>query len=282
MRLSLRSVLLFLVLLPVAGTAGNLAVDCPAEVSEGEPFQVALSVDADAGEIVVRWLGAEIRPPLRRGGGRATGLVLLGIGMRERQEGDVHLLEVEAGGEIFSQNVRRMDKAYPEQHLEVERRFTELSESDLARHQREKATVRAVLDGVSAQRRWSLPLLRPVSGETTSDFGLRRFFNNEPKQPHGGVDLRAADGTPILACAAGRVALTGDHYFAGLSVYLDHGEGVLSMAFHLSEILVEEGQELRRGDVIGKVGRSGRVTGPHLHWGLSLQGQLVDPLMLAD
>ncbi|MBN2170118.1 MAG: M23 family metallopeptidase, partial [Candidatus Krumholzibacteriota bacterium] len=93
---------------------------------------------------------------------------------------------------------------------------------------------------------------------------------------------RGAAGAPVRACAAGRVVLAGDHFFAGRCVYVDHGQGLVSMYFHLSEILVAEGQMLARGEVLGRVGESGRVTGPHLHWGLAVQGQLVDPLLLAE
>ncbi len=268
-------------LLVFAGGAA-LQVDCPGTVPEGEPFLVAVSGEGTGEDLLLRWLDREIRPVAEPMGSGFRALALLGVGMREKLEADSYTLELEAGGEILRKLILREDKAYPEQHLTVEKKYSELSEEDLARHRREKQATRSALGTISKGRSWALPLSRPVPGEKTSDFGLRRFFNEEPKNPHSGVDLRAADGDSVLACAAGRVILAGDHYFAGGSVYLDHGEGVISMYFHLSEILVKEGQALARGELLGRAGSTGRVTGPHLHWGLSLQGQLVDPMLLVD
>lgn len=259
-----------------------MQVDCSRTVPEGEPFLVTITGSGSGEDLVLRWLDKEIRPSAETAPGGFSATALLGVGMHERLEADSYTLEVETGGETLRHLVLREAKNYPEQHLTVESKYSELSAETLERHRLEKAATRKALATISEGRHWSLPLSRPVAGEMTSDFGLRRFFNGEPKNPHSGVDLRAALGDSVLACADGRVILTGEHYFAGGSVYLDHGEGVVSMVFHLSEILVEEGRLLRRGDLLGRAGSTGRVTGPHCHWGLSLQGQLVDPLLLAD
>ena len=184
--------------------------------------------------------------------------------------------------EIGVRRVRRGPRNYPEQHLTVDRKFDELDAEELARHERERAAVRAATAAMSPSGTWLLPLARPVGGRVTSDFGLRRFFNGTPKNPHSGVDLAGERGTPVLACAGGTVLLADDHFFAGRSVYVDHGEGIVSMYFHLTEFRVTPGQRVVRGQIVGTVGDSGRVTGPHLHWGLSLQGQLVDPLPLVE
>jgi len=259
-------------------------LDCPVSVPEGQPFFVRVETVAPMTAVRATWLGRTLTPALEPG---ARGVnLLLGLGLHERQPGgefDLRVaLSTASGDTVLTATVRRLAKAYPEQHLDVARRFTDMSAADLARHEREKAAVAAVLCAWTPARAWRYPLARPLPGAVTSAFGLRRFFNGEPKLPHAGVDLRGKTGTPVRTCAAGRVVLAGDHFFAGGSVYVDHGQGLVSMYFHLSEILVVEGQELARGEVLGRVGETGRVTGPHLHWGLAVQGQLVDPLLLAE
>ncbi len=118
---------------------------------------------------------------------------------------------------------------------------------------------------------------RPVDGRLSSAFGLRRFFNGEERNPHSGLDFAAPTGTPVKAPAAGQVILVGDYFFNGKTVFLDHGQGLISMFCHLSAIDVNVGDEINRGGVIGKVGATGRATGPHLHWNVSLNDARVDP-----
>jgi murein DD-endopeptidase MepM/ murein hydrolase activator NlpD len=118
---------------------------------------------------------------------------------------------------------------------------------------------------------------RPVDGPLSSPFGLRRFFNGEERNPHSGLDFAAARGTPVKAPAAGQVILIGDYFFNGKTVFVDHGQGLISMFCHLSAIDVKLGQELPRGGVLGKVGATGRATGPHLHWNVSLNDARIDP-----
>ena len=118
---------------------------------------------------------------------------------------------------------------------------------------------------------------RPVPGRQSSPFGVRRFFNGEERNPHSGLDFAASTGTPIKAPAAGKVILVGDYFFNGKTVFVDHGQGLISMFCHLSAIDVAVGQEIPRGGVLGKVGSTGRATGPHLHWNVSLNGSRIDP-----
>lgn len=118
---------------------------------------------------------------------------------------------------------------------------------------------------------------KPVDGPLSSPFGLRRFFNGEERNPHSGLDFAVPQGTPIKAPAAGRVTLIGDFFFNGKTVFVDHGQGLISMFCHLSRIDVQQGDELIRGAVVGQVGATGRATGPHLHWNISLNDARVDP-----
>lgn len=157
-----------------------------------------------------------------------------------------------------------------------------LSKMDLERTRRESAQVGRLWD-LQTQPRFTLPLAAPLSAAVEGgNFGARRVFNGEPRSPHSGIDYKVAAGTPVLAVAPGRVALVGDHFFAGKSVFVDHGGALISMVFHLSRVLVEEGQEVTVGQVLGKAGATGRATGPHLHLGFRWHGARVDPALLLD
>lgn len=122
-----------------------------------------------------------------------------------------------------------------------------------------------------------LPFLLPVKGIFTSRFGLQRFFNDKPRKPHSGLDIAASAGAPIYAPAHGKVLVTGNYYFNGNTVFIDHGRGLITMYCHLSKITAQVNQELQRGDMIGRVGKTGRVTGAHLHWSVNLNGAMVNP-----
>jgi len=171
-------------------------------------------------------------------------------------------------------------KRYSEQQLKVEPRTVDLSAEDLARYERE----RAHQDGVMATFTEPLPqgplrMRVPVPGRRSSSFGLRRVFNGQPRNPHSGMDIAAATGTPVLAPLPAKVIDTGDYFFNGNTVWLDHGGGLLCMMCHLSAIDVKVGDTLKAGERLGAVGATGRVTGPHLHWGVMLNRAMVDPAL---
>jgi murein DD-endopeptidase MepM/ murein hydrolase activator NlpD len=121
---------------------------------------------------------------------------------------------------------------------------------------------------------------RPVNGVTTSPFGLKRFYNKQPRRPHTGLDYAGDTGTPIKAPADGKVILAGKFFFNGNAIFLDHGQGLISVYIHMNERLAQQGQQIKQGDVIGTIGQTGRATGPHLHWGIYLNQTVVNPNLL--
>lgn len=168
-------------------------------------------------------------------------------------------------------------KHYAIQALKVPPRQVDLSPADLDRVTRERIEIDRAMSRWSEEQPDSLRLAQPVPGLRSSSFGLRRVFNGESRNPHSGMDIAAPTGTPVLAPAAGEVVGTGEYFFNGNTVFIDHGRGFISMYCHLSSIDVKPGQRLAAGDRIGAVGMTGRVTGPHLHWGISLNRAWVDP-----
>ena len=170
---------------------------------------------------------------------------------------------------------------YPEQHIQLQDDSrVNLSDENAARAGRERKKIDALWP-LENERRFTLPLHPPMKNLPSGGrFGSRRVFNGQPRSPHSGRDYAAGAGTPVLAAGVGRVMLAEEHFFAGKSVFLDHGDGLISMYFHLSSIDVSEGDMVERGQTVGKVGSTGRSTGPHLHWGLRWHGARVDPTPL--
>lgn len=195
-------------------------------------------------------------------------------------EGELRLTRWRHGQE---ERVTVRVSAYPYevQHITLEDDSqVNLSSADLARVKEENRRIGA-LWALDTTRRFDFPLSSPLEPLPKGGrFGSRRFFNDQPRSPHTGADYSAAEGEPVLAVADGRVALADDFFFSGGSVFLDHGDGLISMYFHLEELTVEQGREVQRGEVIGKVGQTGRATGPHLHLGLRWRGARIDPSLL--
>jgi murein DD-endopeptidase MepM/ murein hydrolase activator NlpD len=172
-------------------------------------------------------------------------------------------------------------KAFKTESFKVPPSFDQLTPEALEEIRREQRDFARAFAMSSPERMWEEPFIRPVPQEASaSSFGLRRIINGVPRAPHSGTDLSAPFGTEVVASNYGRVMLIGNYFFAGGSVVLDHGGGLFTMYFHLSEFKVDEGALVKRGEVIGLSGASGRVTGPHLHWGARLAGARIDPLEL--
>ncbi len=191
-------------------------------------------------------------------------------------------IEVQANGQPRTVNYAIEPKRYSEQHLKVSPRTVDLSPKDLQRHERERTHQANVIATVSEPPTTSLRMLAPTPGRRSSSFGLRRIFNGQPRNPHSGMDIAAPTGTPIVSPLPAKVIDTGDYFFNGNTVWLDHGGGLLSMMCHLSRIDVRTDDIVTTGQRIGAVGATGRVTGPHLHWSVSLNRAMVDPALFLE
>ena len=203
-------------------------------------------------------------------------VAIVGIPLTAALEPQV--LEVTLDGKKTNQTFAIRDKKYREQRITLKtNKHVDLSPEDLARFEREKKLQDDAYRQFSARLPSNLLLDRPVKGPLSSPFGLKRFFNDQPRAPHSGLDFAVPTGTPIQAPAAGRVILVGDYFFNGKTVFIDHGQGMISMFCHLSVIGVKTGESVARGQVLGQVGATGRVTGAHLHWNVSLNDVRVDP-----
>lgn len=182
------------------------------------------------------------------------------------------------GDQTRSHAFKVSNKAYTEQYITLKNReMVNPNPEQLARIRRESRRQRALYLTFSDRSPPQNGFLRPLEGPVSSLFGHRRFFNGEPRNPHSGLDIAAPTGAEIRAPADAEVTLVDHLYYNGKTIFLDHGQGLITMYCHLSEPLVNEGETVQQGQVIGLVGATGRVTGPHLHWSVSLNGYRVDP-----
>ena len=173
-------------------------------------------------------------------------------------------------------------KDYGVRRLSLPEKMVDLDEETLKRVRKESDSMNRLWKAPSSSPAWQGSFVRPVPGETVGPFGRKSIINDQPRSPHTGVDMRGSKGTPIKAVNNGTVVLTGNHFFTGHTVVLDHGGSVMSMYFHCDRLLVNEGDEVAKGQVIASVGSTGRATGPHLHFGMRVNGSRVDPLRLIE
>jgi murein DD-endopeptidase MepM/ murein hydrolase activator NlpD len=281
---------LLLVLLAASGSlAASPRIEARAfarELAPGEVVRFEVVTDDDIRSLRGKFQGATLafsRAPQSAAGGAwiAWGVIPLNAPpgpsvyklIATRADGS----SVTRGGELSI-----AAKSFPEQRLTVESKFVNPPKAEAARIEREKKK----LDAIYA-RRTPLPppatsFVRPVPGDPTSEFGTRRIFNGEPRAPHAGIDLHADTGTPVHVAGPGKIAYAGDLYFSGGTVIVDHGGGLFTVYAHLSKIEAKDGATVRAGDVIGLSGATGRVTGPHLHWGAKVGATIFDPRALLD
>jgi len=208
---------------------------------------------------------------------------LVGVDMNTRA--GVHLIKVkapdgsrEAYSGSLSVKVEKVD--FGIEKLSLPSSMVELDARTLERVNKESERLKTLFQGFREESLWKGAFARPVEGEVSATFGVGRIINGQRRSPHTGIDLQAEEGTPVLACNNGIVVLVDQLFFSGKSVILDHGWGLYSMYFHLSEVEVREGERVRTGSVLGRVGSTGRSTRPHLHWGILINGARVDPVSL--
>lgn len=277
---------LFLLVFLFPGEAlARANVQYPSSVGSGSPFVIRVTSSAPLTGVSVQWQGRNIPLDVALWNNHYIALGLFGTQTGKVKPG-LHTMKVTVNSNgtrrRISLSIRVTPVKYREDHLTLPESMVTPPANVLARIAKERKAVGKALSTATLTREWGLPLVRPVDGIVTSPYGRRRILNKKPRTPHGGMDFRAARGAPVKAALPGRVVLAGDHYFAGKSVYVDSGGGVISHYFHLDSIGVKEGERINRGAVIGKSGMTGRSTGPHLHFGLSLSGQLVNPEPLFD
>ena len=189
-------------------------------------------------------------------------------------------LTIKIAGKTKTKPFKVKSKKYPEQHITLkDTSKVELSAEDEARAVREIANIKELKRHWRDEKHTDLDFMIPAEGRLSGNFGLRRFFNGKPRSPHAGLDVAVARGTPIKASAHGKVLAVDDYFFNGKTIFVDHGNGLLTMYCHLDQSDVLTGDEVSKGQQIGLSGQTGRATGPHLHWSVVLNGAMVDPAL---
>jgi murein DD-endopeptidase MepM/ murein hydrolase activator NlpD len=236
-------------------------------------------------------LGASEQPPrVRLGDDRVLVMrdgdewvAFVGIALSAKPGSKLQVEAEQAGGGVERFEIAVAPKEYASQHLNVPPGQVDLSKEHLTRYERERLHLSEVLRTFTDSAPATLTMLQPAAGQRSSSFGLRRYFNGQARSPHNGMDFAAPAGTPVVAANAGRVTDTGDYFFPGRTIVLDHGQGLLTLYAHLEAIDAVVTQAVSAGSVIGKVGATGRITGAHLHFSVYLNAVAVDPaLFLQD
>jgi len=253
------------------------------EASQGSLLLLELKSTKPLAEVQGEWGGRSV-PMWRDGSNEAQRKGLLGVDLEKAAgEYELKIAGETASGEKMSCSVKVAVRQghFATERLQVGKEFVEPSPEQITRANEERQKLRDIFDSVTPERLWDGPFRIPLDCVTTgSNFGKRRILNGNPGSPHGGMDLPGATGTPVRAPQRGKVALAEELFFSGNTVVLDHGLGIYTFYGHLSEIDVKVGDVLEAGALLGKVGATGRVTGPHLHWGLTVERARVNPMLL--
>lgn len=275
-RIALLAVCLTLLLCGGA-LAASLTIHAPEEAKQGSAVKVRVVIDEQLPQLTFTWLGKNIAAPTVADGGHRIAEALLPVPVNADKD---LIVQATAGTLTGKATVKVLKVKWPEQQISVKKTFVNPPKEAMKRIDAERKKSSEAINRVTPERYWRGEFQRPVPGVVTSAFGGRRMFNGKLRSYHRGVDLRGAEGTPIKAVADGKVAIAQNMYFAGNTVYLDHGQGVVSSYAHMSRLDVKPGEMVKAGQQIGLVGATGRVTGPHLHLGVNILGVAVDPLSL--
>ena len=260
-----------------AGADGTVSV-AARSIQPGELVVLTLTTSRVASDVRARAFGHDLTP-IRTSS--TEWRILVGVDLDTKPgRYDVSLITGPSGKDRITQLLTVLPKTFATRRLTVDAAFVNPSAEQAARITDDTARLNRVWASSSPMSLWSGAWLRPVPGAANGVFGTRSIFNGEPRSPHGGADFQGAAGTPVKAPNSGRVVLAGDLYFTGNTVVIDHGGGLFSLFAHLRAISVREGDPVATDTVLGELGATGRVTGPHLHWAVRLNGARVDPLSL--
>jgi murein DD-endopeptidase MepM/ murein hydrolase activator NlpD len=244
-------------------------------IRPGEVVLLTIAAPPSASLVRVRAFDRDW-PAFREPGGDWQALVGIDLGTKPGR----YEAEIKAGAERATHPLAVEPRTFPTRRLTVDPDLVNPPPEALARIEREARELRDIWEHPARERLWTSPFERPVPDEANSAFGTRSIYNGESRPPHTGADFLSPTGRPVKAPNAGRIVLAAPQYFSGNTVIIDHGLGLFSLLAHLSEIDVKVGDTVNAGDVVGKVGATGRVTGPHLHWSVRLNNTRVDPLSL--
>lgn len=277
-------IILILTLIKVSPSSASSWVNFPTSWDIGQAFAVSITSTADYSSPSITWMNRSIALDVEQGGAGKISYAFLGSDVRNIKPGNYKILfEYIQGGKKYkaSGNIFLRARQYPRENLSVNPKMVNPPKKELARIQSESKLIGTALRTMTVKRKWTTPPQPPLSAITlTSNYGKQRVYNGQPRSGHNGADIRAVTGTNVRAPFAGTVILAGFHYYAGGSIYIDSGNGVITAFFHLSNILLKKGDKVEKGQVVAKSGATGRVTGPHLHYSLILGGQFVDPIPL--
>ncbi|MDR2884463.1 MAG: M23 family metallopeptidase [Deferribacteraceae bacterium] len=267
--------ILFATIAPLTAMA-ELTISGGDNVSRGEPMVVRLKSTDSVKNFTIQWQNITVTPPAICNK-VCTAEIILPTNYDKQGK---FPLKVTAGKASKEKTINVKDRYYRVQKLKVEPKYVQPAKKDSERIQKESKITRVALTQFTPTKGWKLPMQKPINSKLSSTFGSARFFNGERRSKHSGLDFVGKTGDKISAVADGKVVLAQNLYFGGNAVYIDHGLGVVSASLHMSKMLVKKGDTVKRGQTIGLVGATGRVTGPHLHFSMFAQGVSIDPLLL--
>ncbi len=251
----------------------------PSKLGQGEVALLTIQKRGDAEPRVI-WMGKKIRLVTDKKHEICSGFI--GADLTTRPGSYELQIGLSDDGNPYAKTISVLSKDHGIRHLTLPKEMVELDPPTLRRVREESRKVRETFMRSAEHPVWRGTWIRPVAGRIVSPFGCRTILNDMERSPHSGVDLKAAEGTPVVATNRGIVALVADHFFSGLSVFIDHGGDIQSMYFHLSQVSVQVGELVEKGAILGLSGFTGRASGPHLHFGIRLNGSRVNPTNLIE